>query len=132
MTLARQNPPDRQALKALLDATPKAPRALQDALWQALTTPLADEQHAPLARGDTRDKQQLRALQQAVAALAAELGLPEGVLASRKLLESLQDGQGWSGPLAGWRRILLEPRLAPLLPPSAKGSEGIHPSCRRQ
>lgn len=127
VTLARQNPPDRRALKALLDATPKAPRALQDALWQALTTPLADEQHAPLARGDARDKQQLRALQQAVAALAAELGLPEGVLASRKLLEGLQDGQGWSGPLAGWRRILLEPRLAPLLPPSAKGSEGIHP-----
>ena len=60
-------------------------------------------------------EQQLRALQDAVAAVAAEQQLPEGVLASRRLLEGLQDGSGWTGPLAGWRRALLEPRLAGLL-----------------
>jgi ribonuclease D len=114
-TLARANPADRAAFQKLLDAAPKAPRGLRDALWQALTTPLPDEADAPLARGDDRDKKQLRALQDAVAGLAAELQLPEGVLASRKLLEALQDGGGWSGPLAGWRRALLEPRLSALL-----------------
>lgn len=114
-TLARANPADRNAFQALLDTAPKAPRGLRDALWQALTTPLPDEADAPLARGDDRDKKQLRALQDAVAAVAAEQQLPEGVLASRKLLEALQDGGGWTGPLAGWRRTLLEPRLSPLL-----------------
>ena len=50
-------------------------------------------------------------------ALSAELQLPEGVLASRRMLEPLLDGGDWSGALAGWRRTLLEPRLAPLLTP---------------
>ncbi len=67
------------------------------------------------ARGDDRDKRQLRALQDVVTAVAAELGLPESVLAPRRLLEGLQDGSGWTGALAGWRRAVLEPRLAPLL-----------------
>jgi ribonuclease D len=31
------------------------------------------------------------------------------------LLEALQDGGGWTGPLAGWRRTVLETRLGPLL-----------------
>ncbi|MFT4180097.1 MAG: ribonuclease D [Thermomonas sp.] len=113
--LARANPADEAAFRSQLDAAPKAPRGLRDALWQALSTPLEDEADAPLARGDDRDKKQLRAMQDAVAAIAAELDLPEGLLASRKLLEALQDGGGWNGALAGWRRGLLEPRLAPLL-----------------
>ncbi len=115
VSLARANPADPRALQAQLDAAPKAPRGLRDALWDALSTPLPDEGEIPLARGEERDKKQLRALQDAVAATAAELGLPEGVLASRRLLESLQDGGGWTGALGGWRRALLEPRLAPLL-----------------
>ena len=114
-SLARSNPRDPDALQAQLDATPKSPRSLRDALWQALTTPLEDEVDAPLARGDDRDKKQLRAMQDAVLATAGELGVPEGLLASRKLLEALQDGGGWTGPLAGWRRQALEARLAPLL-----------------
>ncbi len=114
-TLARTPPPDAHALHTMLDATPKAPRSLRDALWQALTTPLDDEADAPLASGDERDKKQLRALQEAVAALADELQIPAGTLASRRLLEGLQDGHGWVGALSGWRRQLLEPRLQPLL-----------------
>lgn len=113
--IARAAPRERAGLQAILDATPKAPRSLGDALFAALATPLADEADAPLARGDDRDKKHLRALQDAVAAASAELGLPEGLLASRRLLEGLQDGGGWSGPLAGWRRGILEPRVAPLL-----------------
>ena len=120
-TIARQNPADVATLRRLLDATPKSPRSLSDALYEALTTPLADEAEAPLARGDDRDKKQLRAMQDAVGALAGELGLPDGLLASRKWLETLQDGQDWPGALSGWRRRLLEPRLAPILsmPPAS-------------
>ena len=84
-------------------------------MWQALSTPLADEQEAPPARGEDRDKKQLRAMQDAVLTIAGELNMPEGLLASRKLLEALQDGGGWTGPLAGWRRGVLEARLQPLL-----------------
>ena len=113
--LARNPPADRAALQARLDAHPKAPRKLAAALWQALATPLADEMDAPPIRQDDRDRGALRRLQEAVAARSAELGLPDGVLASRRWLQSLLDGDGWRGPLAGWRRAQLESRLAPLL-----------------
>ena len=115
VALARQKLDSRLRFDALLDGHPKSPRSLRTPLWEALITPLIDEAKAPLARGDDRDKKQLRALQDAVAMIAGELQLPEGLLASRKVLEALQDGSGWTGQLAGWRRALLEPRLAPLL-----------------
>ena len=115
VSIARHHPADAPALRQLLDATPKSPRNLCDALFQAVSTPLDDEDEMPLARGDERDKKQLRAMQTAVAALAADLGLPEGLLASRRWLEALQDGQDWPGALSGWRRTLLEPVLAPIL-----------------
>jgi ribonuclease D len=115
VTLARTSPVDQAALQTKLDSEPKAPRKLGTALWQALTTPLADEDQAPPVRGDDRDKQALRSLQDAVGGLSAELGLPDGVLASRRWLESLLDGT-WPDALSGWRRALLEPRLAALLP----------------
>ena len=117
--IARANPADTGALQRQLDASPKSPRSLRDALWQALSTPLADEAGMPLAAGDARDKVQLRRMQDATAAIAAGLAIPEGLLASRRVLEALQDGGGWSGALAGWRRVLLEPALGPLLAPGA-------------
>lgn len=117
--IARAAPGDRAGVQAILDSTPKASRSLGEAMFEALTTPLPDEAESPPARGDDRDKKQLRALQDAVAAAATDLGLPEGMLASRRLLEALQDGGGWSGPLAGWRRGVLEDRLHPLLAAAA-------------
>ena len=125
VTIARTNPAAPAALQAQLDATPKSPRSLRDALWEALITPLADETDAPLARGEDRDKKQLRAMQDAVLAIAGELGVPEGLLASRKLLETLQDGGGWTGALAGWRRHALEGRLAPLLASGGTGAASV-------
>lgn len=116
VALARTPPTDPAALQARLDAEPKAPRKLASPLWQALTTPLPDEVEAPPIRGDDRDKQALRKLQDAVSALSAELGLPDGVLASRRWLEALLDGDEWPDALGGWRRVLLEPRLTALLP----------------
>jgi ribonuclease D len=118
--LARKPPADRDALRRQLQATPKAPRTLADAVWEALSTPLPDEADAPPVRNEERDKDALRALQDSVAALSAELGLPDGVLASRRWLQSLLERQArgeaeWPGPLAGWRRRVLEPRLSALL-----------------
>lgn len=119
-TLARKPPPDRDALRRQLQATPKAPRTLADVVWEALSTPLPDEAEAPPVRNEDRDKGALRALQDSVGALSAELGLPDGVLASRRWLQSLLERQArgeaeWPGPLAGWRRRVLEPRLSALL-----------------
>ena len=115
VSLARASTLDRAGLQQQLDTVPKAPRALGDALWHALQTPLADEADAPLARAEDRDKAALRKLQDAVSERSAELGLPDGILASRRWLEALLDGHDWPGALAGWRRAELEPRLAPLL-----------------
>lgn len=113
--LARDPPTDLQALQQRLDAHPKAPRKLGTVIWEALTTEMPDEADAPLSSGEEPDRKQLKRLQQAVAARSAELGLPDGVLASRKWLEAMVEGADWPGALAGWRRGQLEPVLAPLL-----------------
>lgn len=124
IALARKPPIDLRSFNALLDSQPKSPRRLRNALWEQLTAPLiADERNIPLANHpDTSQKKTLRALQDAVAQVAAELQLPDTVLASRKTLESLldtgPDPDHWPRPLQGWRRILLEPVLLPLLPDS--------------
>lgn len=110
--LARTPPRDLGALQRLFDGQPKAPKKLTTEVFDALTTPLPDEADLPLARGDDRDRGVYKRLQQAVAARSAELGLPDGVLASRRWIEALQDGEDWPGPLAGWRRGQLEPALA--------------------
>ncbi|GAB3374178.1 ribonuclease D [Lysobacter rhizosphaerae] len=116
VAIARTPPPDREGLQAQLDAHPKAPRKLGDAIWRALGTPLPDEADAPDASaGETRDKQRLKKLQDAVSKRSAELGLPDGVLASRRWLQALLDDGKWPSALAGWRREALEPSLAPLL-----------------
>jgi ribonuclease D len=114
-TLARTPPKDRDDLKRQLDAIPKSPRSLVDAIWAAIVTPLPDEHESPPPRTEDRDKVALRKLQDATAEVARELGLPDGVLASRRWLETLLDGHDWPGALSGWRRTQLEPRLKALL-----------------
>ncbi|MDY0954159.1 ribonuclease D [Stenotrophomonas rhizophila] len=115
--LARTPPADVAALDKLMEGFPKAPRKLLTPVWEALTTPLDDEADAPLALpGTDSNKQALKRLQDAVSARTAELGLPDGVLASRKHLESYLESRQWPPALAGWRRAQLEPVLAPLLP----------------
>ena len=115
-TLAKAPPASLQALETVFERHPKAPRKLAAAVWQALSTPLDDEDQAPLAVDNSdRLRAPLKRLQQAVANQAAELGLPDGVLASRKQLEAwLETGQAPS-TLTAWRSQLLQPQLAPLL-----------------
>ena len=118
VAIARHPPQSAEALQVQLDAHPKAPRKLGAAIWQALGTPLDDEAETPDAGvGERRDKNRLRLLQDAVAARSAELGLPDGVLASKRWLESLLDHGQWPDALSGWRRAALEPALGPLLDP---------------
>src|SRR3546814_11943506 len=129
--LSRAPAPDRAAPHRQFDNHPKAPRKLADAIWQALQTPLDDEAEAPEPRNEDRDKQARRRLQEATSTRSAELGLPDGVLASRRWLEQLLGaargpGDDWPGPLSGWRRAELEPVLAPLLSPETEGS-GLSP-----
>ncbi len=121
--LARNPPEDRAALQKVFDAQPKAPRKLADAVWTALTTPLADEDDTPLARNASDgDKAALKRLQDAVSQRSADLGLPDGVLASRRYLEALLESGDWPAALSGWRRAELEPVLAPLLNPAGLAS----------
>ncbi|GAB3385611.1 ribonuclease D [Lysobacter fragariae] len=116
VALTRNPPADRTALHAWLESQPKAPRKLAEALWLALNTPLADEAEMPDASlAETRDKQRLRKLQDAVSKRAEELGLPDGVLASKRWLQALLDDGEWPAALSGWRREALEPALAPIL-----------------
>ena len=56
-------------------------------------------------------------MQEAVAQHAGSLNIPEGMLASRKHLEVLMEGQ-WPMALEGWRRDQLETVLGPLIPVS--------------
>ena len=116
VALARNVPATADALQSQFDAHPKAPRKLASTIWQVLATPLPDEADAPDAGlGEARDKNRLRKLQEAVAQRSSELGLPDGVLASRRWLEALIDHGEWPDALSGWRRDALEPILAPLL-----------------
>ncbi|MBA0261354.1 ribonuclease D [Stenotrophomonas maltophilia] len=116
-TLARTPPADEAALGKLFEQFPKAPRKLASAVWQALSTPLADEADAPLALpANDSNKQALKKLQDAVAERSRELGLPDGILASRKHLESYLERRQWPAALAGWRQQELESRLQALLP----------------
>ena len=116
VAIARTPPTDRAALQAQLDAHPKGPRKLGDTIWQILNTPLPDEADTPDASvGETRDKQRLKKLQDAVSKRSAELGLPDGVLASRRWLQALLDDGHWPNALSGWRREALEPALSPIL-----------------
>lgn len=115
--LARRPPHTPAEFHAMLDRHPKAPRKSRAELWQVLSAP-ADPADAelPLVRAEPVDRQALKALQSAVAEVAAREGVPEGLLCARRHLEALLEGRGWPEALAGWRRDLLEPVLEPLLP----------------
>ncbi len=93
-------------------AAPFARRAVE-----RLTAPIeAEERAIPLLKPESYDKQTLKAMQEAVITVAQAHGLPEGLLCARRHLESLLEGRGWPEALNGWRRELLEPALAPLIP----------------
>ena len=120
--LARTPPVDYEAMLRLFERFPKAPRKLAQAVWQALQTALPDEEQAPQPpAANDANKATLKRLQNAVAARGSELGLPDGLLASRKHLEALLvDPQQWPEALGGWRQQQLQALLLPLLAKAEK------------
>lgn len=101
----------------------KGQRALRSAqraeLLGVLQAPLAADEldfapipHAPAAR----EKTVIAAMKQVVAARAAELDLPEGLLCARRHLETLLATRQWPGALDGWRRDVLHDAVIALLP----------------
>lgn len=116
--IAQCAPMSRSAFEQLLDRNPKAPRRRRDELFElANTEPDAGELDIPLAElPDPNERDFLRKLQQVVASAASELKIAEAVLASRRHLETLLREGRWSRHLSGWRRVMLEARLVPLLP----------------
>lgn len=106
-----------------LNERSKGQRALRGAqrtdLFRVLQTPLAADEleFAPIPHPPTtREKAAITAMKQVVAAKAAELDLPEGLLCSRRHLESLLANRRWPGALDGWRRTVLHDALIALLP----------------
>lgn len=83
-----------------------------------LRAELLDEIHRPLAAQDLefapilplpgpREKRQLAALKDVVAAKAAELDIPKGLLCARRHLEALIMDGVWPAALNGWREDVL-------------------------
>ena len=88
-------------------------------LLAVLNAPVAPDELdlPPIARApDARDRRVIAAMKEVVAARAANLGLPEGLLCARRHLESLLSTHAWPPSLEGWRRPLLHDELIALLP----------------
>jgi len=116
--LSAHPPADRNEFERRLDAHPKSPRRLRGELWRALIEPLSqDELAIPLAQDTPPElRQRIKQLQQAVAAVAESLDLPDPLLANRRSLELLaQSPDEWPESLMGWRRELLEAPLRKVL-----------------
>lgn len=121
--LADRPPTTRAGFDALLDERPRSPRRDRDRVWELASTPLrGDELDIPLATLPDPDlRRRLVPLQAKVAEVAAALDIPDALLCARRHLEALAGGEGWPQPLQGWRREVLEPALAPLLPAPVEG-----------
>lgn len=123
--------------KLALDLVAQAPASLDDlrdrmrgqramrsaqckALYAEIRRPLAQEEiEATVAIAPSPDREQrntIKKLKQAVNLTAEELDIPAGLLCPRRLLEDLLISGTWPEELKGWRRPVLEPRFAPLLP----------------
>jgi ribonuclease D len=118
LRLADRPPADRESFERFLDAQPKAPRRKREPLWDLLQRPLdSEERDIPLAvAGEDVDRNALRALQGAVAAVAEETGIPEATLCARRHLEALLVERQWPTALGGWRETLLRDRLSAVPP----------------
>ena len=88
-------------------------------LFGVFSAPLAPEEfaftaipHAPTSS----EKAVIAAMKEIVAARATELDLPEGLLCSRRHLETLLATRQWPLALDGWRRSVLHDGLIALLP----------------
>lgn len=114
LSLVADRPADANALfercKGLRALRSEQRRELLDELQR----PLRDDELdiAPIPPGLTSEgRRRLKALREAVARIAAELELPDGLLCPRRYLESLVADGVWPDALEGWRKPLLHDAL---------------------
>ena len=93
-------------------------RALRGAeraeLFELLRRPLSDDELVfdPIAaQADGEERRVVKSMKEIVTARASELDLPEGLLCSRRHLESLYVSRQWPSALEGWRKPLLHDAL---------------------
>lgn len=112
--LAEAYPNNESDVSHILSKHPRAPRNLSVAMLEAMNTPCDDEADMPLMIDDRdRDKTRIRAWQTRVAAIAAELGVDEGAIASRKLIQAYLDEGAWPASVTAWRRAILDAGAPP-------------------
>lgn len=93
-------------------------RALRSAeradLFEVLHAPLQEDEleFAPIpAQAGTQERRAIAALKDIVIAQATALDIPEGLLCSRRHLETLWQTRAWPAALEGWRRPILHDAL---------------------
>ncbi len=112
------------ASQAELDRRASGQRALRSAqrteLFELLAKPIEDAEIAATAKipehPQGEAKKALAAMKLQVDALATELDLPPGLLCPRKALEEYVVTAEWPELLEGWRREVLQQKLAACLP----------------
>lgn len=96
---------------------PKSPKGSRHHLFTLLQKPVDQEEFsAPIISEPAQSqKKQLKEMQHVVLEIATELGIPEGLLCSRKHLEYLLETKAWPNILNGWRKQLLFERLIEIM-----------------
>ena len=82
-----------------------APLAAEDLAFAPIPAPLDLEQRRAMA-----------AMKETVVAIAAQFGLPEGLLCARRHMETLLTESAWPAALEGWRRPILHDALMAQMP----------------
>ncbi len=120
LELARNPPADLQQLRQLTRGQRALRGVLRDELFDILRgEPDAGEVAATLpipGRPNRQARDTTQAMKQRVDALAHRADIPAALLCPRKALDAYVATRQWPERLQGWRRELLEPELAPLLP----------------
>ena len=116
LQIAIDNPGSDRELAAI-DGLPEstARRAGRDLLDILRTAESGTDDYEPPARPDDRQKALLKDMQRAVAAVAKELGVAAEIVAPRRELVGLLNGDRRGRAMTGWRQPLIADRLLNLL-----------------
>jgi len=116
LDIAAGQPATREELAALPGMSPRtADRASQDILAAVEAAKSDETDYKPPARPDAERKALLKILQERVADLAAELGIANEIVAPRKELAAVVDGDRSGRVFSGWRAEIIGNELLGLL-----------------
>ena len=112
--LAEADAQTEEVVNQILLKHPRAPRNLAASMLTAMHTVGEDEDNMPLLIDDRdRDKSRVRAWQSKVTQIANELGVDEGVIASRKIIQAYLDAGEWPESVTAWRKSRLDAGAPP-------------------